>query len=192
MIMRLSIIRDQIRNTQMRKCCWKWTQKTNIELEQRNRWKEASFTSVSRSEDEMEEMVGEEAGGSKSLAGSSIFDYFFVRFFMKGRIWDLGGFWVWKSYWFCVRICILAVALIGKMVKRERWEKKERGFCVGNDWCFCLLYRWGSFHVFPLMFLLGFNFLYDLSIVSLSPLIFQFISIFVKSLSRLKNMNDKC
>ena len=31
------------------------------------------FTSVSRSEEETEEFVGEEGGGSKSLAGSNIF-----------------------------------------------------------------------------------------------------------------------
>lgn len=46
-------------------------------------------TSVSRSEEEMEEMEGEEGGGTKSLAGSSIV----VLWICGERERERGGFW---------------------------------------------------------------------------------------------------
>lgn len=52
-------------------------------------WKNDPVDSVSRSEEEMEEMEGEEGGGTKSLAGSSIV----VLWICGERERERGGFW---------------------------------------------------------------------------------------------------
>lgn len=49
-------------------------------------------TSVSRSEEEMEEMEGEEGGGTKSLAGSSIVVLWICGEREREREVDFGGF----------------------------------------------------------------------------------------------------